>query len=56
MARRIYLAVNLAALWIAALLVCDAVGLGKLSPLYGAAVIFAIMMSAVTAAELIRRK
>ena len=56
MARRVYLAVNLAALWIAALPVCDSVGLGKLSPLYGAAVIFAIMMSAVTAAELIRRK
>ena len=55
MARRIYLAVNLAALWIAALLVCDSVGLGKLSPLYGAAVIFAIMMSAVTAYELIKR-
>lgn len=56
MAKRIYLTVNLAALWIAALLVCDSVGLGKLSPLYGAAVMFALVMSTVTAYELIKRK
>lgn len=56
MVRRVYLAVNLAAIWIAALLVCDAVGLGKLSFCYGAAVMFALVMSTVTAAELIRRK
>lgn len=55
MARRIYLAVNLAAIWIAALLVCDAVGLGKLSFCYGAAVMFALVMSTVTAYELIKR-
>ena len=55
MVRRVYLAVNLAALWIAALLVCDSVGLGKLSPLYGAAVMFALVMSTVTAYELIKR-
>ena len=55
MVRRVYLAVNLAALWIAALLVCDSVGLGKLSPLYGAAVMFALVPSTVTAYELIKR-
>lgn len=55
MVRRVYLAVNLAALWIAALLVCDSVGLGKLSFCYGAAVMFALAMSTITAYELIKR-
>lgn len=55
MAKRVYLTINLAALWIAALLVCDAVGLGKLSFCYGAAVMFALVMSTVTAYELIKR-
>ena len=40
MVKRVYLTINLAALWIAALLVCDAVGIGRLSFLYGAAVMF----------------
>ena len=55
MAKRVYLTINLAAIWIAALLVCDAVGLGKLSFCYGAAVMFALVMSTVTAYELIKR-
>ena len=55
MAKRIYLTVNLAALWIAALLVCDAVGIGKLSFCYGAVMMFAFVMSTVTAYELIKR-
>ena len=40
MAKRVYLTINLTAIWIAALLVCDAVGIGKLSFCYGAAVIY----------------
>ena len=55
MAKRIYLTVNLAAIWIAALLVCDSVGLGKLSFCYGAVMMFALVMSTVTAYELIKR-
>lgn len=55
-ARRIYLTVNLAAIWLAALLVCDAVGIGELSLRYGLAVMFALVMSTVTAFELFKRR
>lgn len=55
MVRRVYLTINLAVIWIAALLVCDSVGLGKLSFRYGAVMMFAFAMSTVTAYELIKR-
>ena len=55
MAKRVYLTINLAAIWIAALLVCDSVGLGKLSFRYGAVMMFAFVMSTVTVYELIKR-
>ena len=50
--KRIYLTINLAAVWIAAVLVCDAVGLRELSPVYGGIIMFALAISTVTAFEL----
>lgn len=54
--KRIYLMFNLAALWIAAVLVCDAVGLGKLDLVYGAVIMIAIIISSFTAFELAVRQ
>ena len=50
--KRIYLTINLAAVWIAAVLVCDAVGLQELSLVYGGTIMFALAISTVTAFEL----
>lgn len=50
--KRIYLTINLAAVWIAAVLVCDAVGLRELSLVYGGIIMFALAISTVTAFEL----
>lgn len=53
--KRIYLTINLAVLWLAAVLVCDAVGLRELSLGYGAVIMLALAISTVTAFELATR-
>lgn len=53
--KRIYLTINLAMLWLAAVLVCDAVGLRELSLSYGAVIMLALAISTVTAFELATR-
>ena len=50
--KRIYLMFNLAVLWIAAVLVMDAIGMRELSLSYGAVIMLALAISTVTAFEL----
>ena len=54
--KRIYLTINLAVVWLAAVLVCDAVGLQELSLSYGGIIMFALAISTVTAFELATRQ